>query len=118
AEPDALVLHLLDDRLFQRLAVSYLGAVAHPALRLHFDKLMRQHGYSAMAQSIRLCEPTPRAPGHGLIYAVDDSRMMLNIYQNSLHQLGFTSMLFEFPATALASLFLPHPPTLFTRPNL
>jgi len=118
AEADALVMHLLDDATFQRLAVSYLGTAAHPALRLHFDRLLWQHGYSAIAHSIRLCEQSPRAQGHGLIYAVDDSRMMLKIYQNSLHQLGFTSVLFEFPASALEQVCQAKPDVLLTDLNM
>ncbi len=118
AEADALVMHLLDDPTFQRLAVSYLGSVAHPALRLHFDKLWQQHGYSAIAPNIHLCEQSPREKGHGLIYAVDDSHMMLKIYQNSLHQLGFTSVLCEFPASALAQVCQAKPDVLLTDLNM
>ena len=118
AEADALVVPLLDDPTFQRRAVSYLGTAAHPALRLHFDQILRQHGYSAIAHNLRLCEQTPREKGRGIIYAVDDSRMMLNIYQHSLHQLGFTSVLFEFPASALAQVCQAKPDVLLTDLNM
>jgi len=118
AEADVLVVHLLDDPTFQRLAVSYLETAAHPALRLHFDRLLRQHGYSAIAPNICLCKQAPREKGRGLIYAVDDSRMMLQIYQNSLHQLGFTSVLFEFPASALAQVCQAKPDVLLTDLNM
>jgi PleD family two-component response regulator len=118
AEADTLVIHLLDDPAFQRLAVSYLGTVAHPALRRHFDKLLRQHGSSAIAPNISLYTQAPREKGRGLIYAVDDSCMILTIYQNSLHQLGFTSVLFEFPASALAQVCQAKPDVLLTGLNM
>jgi len=118
AEADVLVVHLLDDPTFQRRAVSYLETAAHPALRLHFDRLLRRHGYSAIAPDICLCEQAPREQGRGLIYAVDDSRMMLQIYQNSLHQLGFTSVLFESPASALAQVGQAKPDVLLTDLNM
>jgi len=118
AEADALVMHLIDDATFQHIAVSYLGTEAHPDLRRHFDKLLRQHGYSAIANRLRLSERSPQATGHGLIYAVDDSRMMLKIYQHSLHQLGFTAVLFEFPTSALAQMCQVKPDVLLTDLNM
>ena len=44
--------------------------------------------------------------------------MMLKIYQNSLHQLGFTSVLFESPASALAQVGQAKPDVLFTDLNM
>jgi CheY-like chemotaxis protein len=118
AEADTLVMQLLDDATFQRIASAYLRTEAHPALCLHFDTLLRQHGYGAIAHGLSLGAQSPREQSHGLIYAVDDSRMMLKIYQNSLHQLGFTSVLFEFPASALEQVCQAKPDVLLTDLNM
>src|ERR1051326_2406943 len=44
--------------------------------------------------------------------------MMLKIYQNSLHQLGLASVLFEFPASALAQVCQDKPDVLLTDLNM
>jgi CheY-like chemotaxis protein/HEAT repeat protein len=113
AQDDVQARHIV-----QRLAVAYLAYEAHPNLWTHFDKLLRQHGYSAVADHIETARQSRGDIGQGLIYAVDDSRMMLKIYQNTLHQLGFTSVLFEFPASVLERVQQMKPAVLLTDLNM
>jgi DNA-binding response OmpR family regulator len=50
--------------------------------------------------------------------AVDDSRMILNIYKATLHELGFEPVLFEFPATAIEWLQKEKPAMVLTDLNM
>jgi CheY-like chemotaxis protein len=118
AEANTLCMRLINEEVFQYLAVAYLTGEAHPNLWTHFDRLLRQHGYNAIADDIEAGRQTWCNAGQCLIYAVDDSRMMLKIYQNTLHQLGFTSVLFEFPASALERAHQVKPAVLLTDLNM
>ena len=59
-------------------------------------------------------KPAPRRR----ICAVDDSRMILNIYKSTLHELGFEPVLFEFPASALEWLATEKPDMVLTDLNM
>ncbi len=50
--------------------------------------------------------------------AVDDSRMILNIYKATLHELGYEPVLFEFPATAIEWLEKEKPAMVLTDLNM
>jgi CheY-like chemotaxis protein len=52
------------------------------------------------------------------VVAVDDSRMILNIYKATLHELGFEPVLFEFPASALEWLQTEKPLLVLTDLNM
>ena len=52
------------------------------------------------------------------VFAVDDSRMVLNIYRTVLHNLGCESRLFEFPAGALERLRKEKPDLILTDLNM
>ncbi|MGE3540089.1 MAG: response regulator [Candidatus Tectimicrobiota bacterium] len=118
AEADTLCLRLLDEAPFQQLAMQTLRTVAHPDLRRHFDQLLRQHGRRQLAEQLDQQATEAVAPSKGVVYAVDDSRMMLKVYQNTLHQLGYTPVLFEFPVHALAQAKLTKPDLLVTDLNM
>lgn len=53
-----------------------------------------------------------------MVYAIDDSRMVLNIYRSALHKLGYEFKLFEFPETALQSIAVDAPKFVFTDLNM
>jgi DNA-binding response OmpR family regulator len=52
------------------------------------------------------------------VVAVDDSRMILNIYKATLHELGFEPVLFEFPASAIEWLQKEKPAMVLTDLNM
>jgi DNA-binding NtrC family response regulator len=51
------------------------------------------------------------------VFAVDDSKMILNIYRGILHSLGCESKLFEFPAEALQTREVRYTRLYFYRPE-
>lgn len=53
-----------------------------------------------------------------LIYAVDDSRMILSLYKKALYQLGYEVVLFEFPERACEQVQQTKPDLIFTDLNM
>jgi len=98
AHAGRVFLSLVDD---ERLAAMLLEVVqrAHQDTKDYFYGLLKENGYSELA--LRLAAPEATAQPRPTVVAVDDSRMILSIYKNTLHELGFEPVLFEFPASAL-----------------
>jgi DNA-binding response OmpR family regulator len=100
--------------LFEELALFYLPH-AHKDIRNHYHKLLQQDGRNAFANKLRGDEEQTVRPK---IVAVDDSRMILNIYKATLHELGYDPVLFEFPASALEWLQTEKPLMVLTDLNM
>ena len=52
------------------------------------------------------------------VFAVDDSKMILNIYRTVLHNLGCSSRLFEFPSEAIKQIWKEKPDIILTDLNM
>jgi CheY-like chemotaxis protein len=115
AQADSIFLDLAGDTIFQEMALVILSQ-AHEDVSRHYAHLMTTRGFSEFAGKIRPEEvrlvKKPRA------CAVDDSRMILSIYKNTLHELGVEPVLFEFPASALEWLEKEKPDIVFTDLNM
>ena len=116
AEAHKVVLRVVDLVEFQDLAVDFLTARAHPDLRHQFEKLFREGGYAELADL--LIKGQEVAATKQLIYAVDDSRMILTIYKNVLFEIGVEPQLFEFPASAIEQVKKQKPDLIFTDLNM
>ncbi len=114
AQVDNLFLYLADDEIFQELALVYLPH-AHKDIRNHYRQLLLQAGKREFADKLRGDEELQRRPK---VVAVDDSRMILNIYKATLHELGYDPVLFEFPASALEWLRREKPAMVLTDLNM
>lgn len=93
---------LLTEPFFQTTALAVLQTAA-PENRSFFKRLWEEQGYSQLAAQIPTTETTKKHKPR--ICAVDDSRMVLSLYKNSLYELGCDPVLFEFPQTALEWLW-------------
>lgn len=114
AQVDNIFLWLADDEIFQKLALGYL-LQTHKDIRTHYSQLLVQNGFKNFAsQIVGEDEETVRPK----IVAVDDSRMILNIYKVTLHELGYEPVLFEFPESALSWLKKEKPLVVFTDLNM
>ncbi len=114
AQVDNIFVYLADDDFFAELALIYLPH-AHKDIRNHYNHLLQQAGKFDFARKIiGEDEDTPRPK----IVAVDDSRMILNIYKATLHELGYDPIVFEFPASALAWLQTEKPLMVLTDLNM
>lgn len=114
AQVDSIFVHLADDELFEELALYYLPH-AHKDIRDHYQKLLKEAGKNDFASKLTGEEEQAVRPK---VVAVDDSRMILNIYKATLHELGFDPVLFEFPASALEWLQTEKPLMVLTDLNM
>ena len=115
AQVDNLFLCLAKEEYFQEMALVYLPH-AHRDIRSHYEALLRQKGMEAFAAKISGSETDRSA--RVKVCAVDDSRMILNIYKATLHELGFEPVLFEFPAGALEWIAREKPALVLTDLNM
>lgn len=115
AQVDNIFLSLAKEDYFQELALVYLPH-AHRDIKAHYSTLLKQQGWDDFAARIAGEE---RDGGTRIkVCAVDDSRMILNIYKATLHELGFEPVLFEFPAGALEWLAKEKPALVLTDLNM
>ena len=117
AQCENVFIDLIDDDNFKNPAMQYLVKKAHPDIKAGFSKLLMGSGYEDLAAKIATDKET-RAKGKLKVFAVDDSRMILNIYRTILHNLGCESLLFEFPASALEAVQKEKPDIILTDLNM
>ena len=97
AECDAIFLDLMQEDHFCEYAIEYLSQQAHVDTRGHYLELLAANGLVEAATAIE--GQTSIETSKALkVFAVDDSKMILNIYRSVLHNLGCDPVLFEFPA--------------------
>jgi CheY-like chemotaxis protein len=114
---DVIFLDLIQEAVFQTCAVDFLCCRAHPDVRTHFVDLMVENGYGELAATI--ADPVDScALPRMKVFAVDDSKMILNIYRGALHSLGCEPRLFEFPTEALKAVAADPPDVIFTDLNM
>jgi CheY-like chemotaxis protein len=114
AQVDNIFASLADDELFEKLALIYLPHT-HKDIRNNYYSLLKQAGKNDFAKKITGEEEQGTKPK---VVAVDDSRMILNIYKATLHELGYDPVLFEFPASALKWLETEKPLMVLTDLNM
>jgi CheY-like chemotaxis protein len=114
---ETVFLDLVGEAAFASCTVDFLCRQAHPDVRTHFVGLMARNGHDRLAATV-----TEQASTAGetvlKVFAVDDSKMILNIYRGILHSLGCESTLFEFPAEALQAVKSEPPDLIFTDLNM
>jgi CheY-like chemotaxis protein len=114
AQVDKIFLYLAEDETFQHKALVYLPH-AHKDIRNHYIQLLQQHGMTGFADKVSGNDDKQTRPK---VVAVDDSRMILNIYKATLHELGYEPIVFEFPASALEWLKKEKPFMVLTDLNM
>ena len=119
SESHKIVFNIIDLEGFQDMAVKFLTSKAHPDLKTRYETLFREKGYTELADKL-VEKKVVDAGAKQLVFAVDDSRMILSIYKNTLFQMGVESQLFEFPASAIAKVTeMENPPDIvFTDLNM
>ncbi len=121
AEADSIFNFLLDEPSFVRLAVDHVTTQAAPGTRNHFIDLLRSKNRQALAADMESRVQTACARSNKNIleiYVVDDSRMMLKLYQNKLMKLGHQPAVFESPEKAITAVSVAKPDVLITDLNM
>ncbi len=114
AQVDKIFLSMAGEDYFQEMALVYLPH-AHKDTRKHYHDLLVKNGHKSFAGKILGDEKEESKPK---VVAIDDSRMILNIYKATLYELGFDPVLFEFPASALEWLQNEKPLMVLTDLNM
>lgn len=114
AQVDKIFMSLAEDEVFRRLALDYLPHT-HKDIRAHYHQLLVAAGMKDFARKI-LGKDDKEI--RRKVVAVDDSRMILNIYKATLYELGYEPVLFEFPASALEWLLAEKPAMVLTDLNM
>lgn len=114
AQVDRIFMALADEPYFQEMAMVYLPH-AHRDIRNHYHALLTQAGRDEFAGKLVGEQETAVKQK---VVAVDDSRMILNIYKATLHELNYEPVLFEFPASALEWLAKEKPVMVLTDLNM
>ncbi|MBN1907079.1 MAG: response regulator [Deltaproteobacteria bacterium] len=117
AQCENIFIDLIEDDAFKNPAIQYLMKKAHPDVKAGYYRLLKDSGIDELAEKIA-SEKDKKAKGKLKVFAVDDSRMILNIYRSVLHNLGCDSLLFEFPARALESVKKEKPDIILTDLNM
>ncbi|NLA75176.1 MAG: response regulator [Deltaproteobacteria bacterium] len=117
AQCENIFLDLIGDDAFKSFAMQYLVKKAHADVKAGYYRLLKDSGLDELAETIA-SEKDKRVRGKLKVFAVDDSRMILNIYRSVLHNLGCDSLLFEFPARAIESVKKEKPDIILTDLNM
>lgn len=112
---------LVDEPSFSELAGTHLAESASPATREAFLKQMNSLGQKEFVQKIEAQagpKPTTKAEASQKIIVVDDSKMMLKLYQNKLSALGLRSEVFNRPEDAIPKILSDKPDLVITDLNM
>lgn len=118
AECENTFKELIDFAPFIDTAMDYLNTKAHPDIKKYYASLLTKLGRKDLAELLGASLPEHMAKEDMLIYAVDDSRMILKIYKSTLHQLGYPAQLFEFPESAIEQIKIQKPSIVITDLNM
>jgi CheY-like chemotaxis protein/HEAT repeat protein len=108
---------LLEEDYFQPIALDLLMNKAHSEIRSYYIKTLASKGFTQLAEQIASGKAV-EGKSRRRVFAVDDSKMILNIYRTVLHNLGFDSTLFEFSNQILEQVQKEKPDAILTDLNM
>ncbi|MCK5696152.1 MAG: HEAT repeat domain-containing protein [Desulfobacula sp.] len=111
---------LAEEETFMELAKAHVTSKADSATRNAFLKQMITIGQKEFAQSIakEVTENGKPSAKEAEIFVVDDSKMMLKLYQNKLTALGFNPLTFDRPEDAIPQIIQKKPDLVITDLNM
>jgi CheY-like chemotaxis protein len=112
-----IFMDLIEEDFFKDPAIKYLTDKAHSEIRAYYSRVLMGSEYRDLAKQIAP-EKLPEKKTKLRVFAVDDSKMVLNIYRTALHNLGYDSQLFEFPAMAIEHVEKIKPDVILTDLNM
>ncbi len=122
AAADNIFNFLLEEESFIKLATAHIASKADPATSEHFLNLLKNKNRQDLAEEIAKKLPhfksnTPETKDKEL-FVIDDSKMMLKLYQNKLTNLGYKPKLFQFPEEAISAVAVSKPDLIITDLNM
>ncbi len=115
ATVEKIFIGVLSETKFRDFLVQYLPGT-HRDIQAHYIQILSEQQDTELLKKVHF--HTERKKARYKICAVDDSRMLLNIYKNSLHTLGFDPVLFEFPESAIEWIRNEKPDLVLTDMNM
>jgi CheY-like chemotaxis protein/HEAT repeat protein len=114
---------LLEEESFLEQAETHLVGKADPTTRDHFLGLLKTKGIDELAEKIskqaaEKDKTTPKKDTSANILVVDDSKMMLRLYQNKLTALGYEPALFDLPENVMPEINKSKPDLIITDLNM
>jgi len=110
---NTIFLDLLEEDYFKGPAIDYMLDKAHPDVRSYFARILENAGHDDLAKEI-MPKKAAKEKAKLKVFAVDNSKMILNIYRTVLYNLGCESRLFEFPAKAIERIQKEKPEVILT----
>jgi CheY-like chemotaxis protein len=120
SEADNIFIFLIGVESFQNLARHHILEKAAPATRKAFLKKMDSLGHNELFTGIAQEIPgnSKQSANQAKIIVIDDSKMMLRLYQNKLSAMGFTPKTFDLPEKAIPEIITTKPDLVITDLNM
>jgi len=110
---------LIDHEPFREAAFNYLSREVHPDTFDYFLQTLLANEHEQLALTLEELRAEHHTPQGALtIWAVDDSKMILNVYRRVLTELGHDCRVFAEPAQALEALESEAPELICTDLNM
>ncbi len=121
SEANGIFNFLQDEKAFLNLAATHITTKASPKTREQFLSLLRDMGNQELAETLEKAvtkNTSPIEENNQNIFVVDDSKMMLKLYQNKLTVMGYSPTLFQFPEELLTVISTSKPDLIITDLNM
>lgn len=121
SESDNIFNFLLQEESFIKLSVKHVASKADKKTREHFLSILKKKNYQQLADKISQLVPAETKESESnivQIYVVDDSKMMLKLYENKITGFGYTATPFIFPEEAIRQIYASKPDLVITDLNM
>ena len=111
---------LAEEESFMELAKTHVTSKADPGTKKAFLKHMTSIGQKEFAKSIakKTTQNEKISNKDAQIFVIDDSKMMLKLYQNKLTAIGFKPVTFDRPEDAIPQIIQKKPDLVITDLNM
>ena len=121
SEADNIFNFLLQEEPFIKLSVKHVTSRADKKTREHFLGILRKKNQQQLADKIVKLIPKEdeeNASDISRIYVVDDSKIMLKLYENKITAFGYNATLFTLPDEAIKQIYASKPDLVITDLNM
>ncbi|MFO7910735.1 MAG: HEAT repeat domain-containing protein [Desulfotignum sp.] len=120
AQSDNIFTFLVEEPAFLFLAENHITNTADPDTRAAFFKKLTSLGLGEQADAMagKIKDPGPAKQDNPRIIVVDDSKMMLRLYQNKLSGMGLSCRGFHQPESAVSEIVKARPELVITDLNM
>ncbi|MGD9732987.1 MAG: HEAT repeat domain-containing protein [Desulfamplus sp.] len=121
SEADNIFNFLIQEEEFIKLSVKHVTTKADKKTREHFLGILRKKNYQALADKIVKLVPEEKQTtlsDVAQIYVVDDSKMMLKLYENKITGFGYNATAFMLPEEAIRQTYALKPDLVITDLNM